>query len=530
MKYLLIVFLIVISASFISSCRTKPSENLNNKINLILRNQNNSVDEKEWNSLVAYVDSNQLSFKDLLGANQKVDPAKLKEKILDAASHRRGKEMPDIFEPQSKIGSLFKPTIKVFIENSGSMDGYVNGTTEFEAALSDLLVQIQYQYDKENLNINFINTKIYPSQVSEVKDFVEALEPGKSPYKVGDRSTSKLNEILKLILDSTSEKDISIFVSDCIYSLDKNKNTQGALEFEKSLTKGAFLEKSKQFNFATIVLKMKSKFDGSYWKKDNSSEFLPNLDRPYYIWILGANNPINELSRKIKLQSLKGFENSYSLSNRTNEKQPYYTVLKETNKIGSFKQADRHQSDVKSIEDIKYDNGQLQFAIAVDLSGVAVDSAYLKSAKNYEVSEGFVVKSIEKINRNKLSQRDMLIVERTSATHIITVSTTDKYTIQNLKIELSNKIPIWVDESSSLDDSNIKRQLNKTFGFAYLVQGVSEAYATQNPEQESYFIITVQISKEKSSGSPLSTILITIFTIVIMAFIILVLVKRRNQN
>ena len=77
--------------------------------------------------------------------------------------------------------------------------------------------------------------------MDEVHNFVEALEPEKAPYKVGDRRMSKLNEILKMILDSTNQSNISILVSDCIYSLDKKNDTEGALEFEKSLTKGAFL-------------------------------------------------------------------------------------------------------------------------------------------------------------------------------------------------------------------------------------------------------------------------------------------------
>jgi hypothetical protein len=41
----------------------------------------------------------------------------------------------------------------------------------------------------------------------------------------------------------------------------------------------------------------------------------------------------------------------------------------------------------------------------------------------------------------------------------------------------------------------IKDELDKTFGLYYLVLGVSEAYATQNPGQTSYFKITVTIKK-----------------------------------
>ncbi len=243
------------------------------------------------------------------------------------------------------------------------MDGYVRNSTEFEAALSDLLVQSQYYYDNENLSINFVNTKIYTSQIDEVQKFVEALEPEKAPYKVGDRTISKLNEILKMVLDSTNQNNISILVSDCIYSLDKKNDTEGALELEKSLTKGAFLEKSKQFGFTTIVLKMKSKCTGNYWNKDNSSVYLNGASRPYYIWIIGSKEHINEFSKNIKIQSLKGFEHSYFLSNFTKVKQPYYSVLKETNRLGRFKQADRNEKEVKSINDVEFDGGNLQLQL-----------------------------------------------------------------------------------------------------------------------------------------------------------------------
>ncbi len=109
--------------------------------------------------------------------------------------------------------------------------------------------------------------------------------------------------------------------------------------------------------------------------------------------------------------------------------------------------------------------------------------------------DGFTVKSIEKIDRNKLSQRDMVTVEKTTATHFVTVSTTSQFTTQDLKLELANKIPEWVEQSNSLDDRNVENELDKTFGLSYLVQGVSEAYATQSPEQTSYFKITVIIKK-----------------------------------
>jgi hypothetical protein len=331
-----------------------------------------------------------------------------------------------------------------------------------------------------------------------------------------------------MILDSLHKNEIVVLSSDCIYSLGKGQDSQGKLNYQKSLTHDAFNDALKKFDLETICLKMKSDFNGDYYDLNDHPTSISN-ERPYYFWLIGEKKILNEYTLKL-IRDMKGIVNSYSLSNNANEKQPYYTVLKETNKIGSFRQTDRSQLAVKNIEDIKYDNGQLQFAIAIDLSNVPVDSTYLKDVKNYKVPDGFIVKSVEEINKNKLSQRDRLILEKTPATHIITISATDKYSIQNLKIELSNQIPQWVFDSNSMNDQNIKDQLDKTFGFAYLVGGVSEAYSTQYPEQKSYFSINILINKDKTKSSPLTSIFITIFVIGLIVFIILILLKRRSQN
>lgn len=479
----------------LSSCSDDPARVLDKKINVAIRSGNN-IDEKEWNDFTRYIIDNKAEFADFMNGEE-VDTKKLTDYILAfSKEHRRGGQNdPELFNPKITTEESIKSQVKFFIENSGSMDGYIRSTTEFEAGLSDLLVQLQYHYDNKNLKVNFINTKVYPSEMNEVQNFVEELEPEKTPYKVGDRTVSKLNEILKMILDSTNNNNISILVSDCIYSLDKKNNTEGALEFEKSLTKGAFLEKSKQFSFATIILKMKSKFTGKYWNKDNGLTYLNGVSRPYYIWIIGSNEHINEFSKKINTKSLKGFEYSYFLSDFTKEKQPYYTVLKETNKIGYFKQTNRGEKDVKSINGIEYDGGTLQFAVAIDLDNIPVDSSYLTNPKNYVVPDGFSIKKIDKIDRSKLSQRDMVTVEKTTATHFVTISTTSKFTTQDLKLELSNKIPAWVEKSNSINDTDVKNQLDQTFGLSYLIQGVSEAYATQKPEQTSYFRIIITMKK-----------------------------------
>lgn len=489
------LLLLLTVCSLFYSCGTDSEEELQRKIKVDLRS-NNDVNEEEWKNIISYINEDKDKFPALINEQNEVNTDELRQLIFNIANKRRGKENPTVYNQKKETSQqLEKPHIQVFIENSASMDGYVKNATEFEAALSDLLVQIQYHYDNEYFDVNFINTKVYPSKVKEVNQFMEALEPSKAPYKVGNRSVSKLNEVFQMILDSTSKKNISILVSDCIYSLSGGKDTQGALEFQKSLTKGVFLEKSKEFDFSTLILRMNSKFDGTYYDKDNKPVQLIKETRPYYIWIFGSNEQIKFFLKTIQLKTLKGYDNSYLLSSIAQKKEPFFSVLKETNRIGGFKQIDRMSKTINAINEIEYENGILQFSIAVDMQDLPVNEKYVLQLENYQLTTGYSIKSIEKIHSNTIVKRDFLTIGKTTATHLFTIQTTNNYPIQNLTLKLSNDIPEWVKASHSSNDDDIKSQLDKTFGLNYLIKGVAEAYQTQNPENTTHLEINLTIKK-----------------------------------
>ena len=528
------IILTVVGMLFLTSCSDEPTQVLEKKINVSIRSGNN-IDAKEWNELTKYIIDNKAEFPDLVDG-ETVNTKKLTGYILAFSQqhNRRGQTDPEILSPKSDEASI-KPIVKVFVENSISMDGYVTGNSDFKSDLTEMLVLTKNYVGESNIKINFINRRPYASSKKDIANFASKLEPNSITYNVGgkDRRKSDINNIFRMLLDSLHQNEIVILTSDCIYSLGEGDETEGKLNIQKSLTHDAFNDalKLRKNDLATVCLKMASDFKGNYYDLNDHPTKI-NEKRPYYIWIIGSEDLIKEYYPKIT-KNMVGIENSYFLSNFTKEKQPFFTVLKETNKVGSFKQTDRGEKEVNSINDIKYDNGTLQFAIAIDLGNIPVDSTYLTNPKSYVVPDGFVVKSIFKIDRNKLTQRDMVIVEKTSATHYITISTTNKFTVQDLKLELSNKIPAWVEASNSIDDRNVKDELDKTFGLSYLVQGVSEAYATQNPEQTSYFKINVSILKGKKSEIGFSSVIITAFTILIVfafLFAIIALIKKRKEN
>lgn len=116
----------------------------------------------------------------------------------------------------------FNPIINVYIENSGSMDGYVKGQTEFEHIVYNYLVDLQQIGIAKELNLNYINSEILPQQ-DDITDFIEKLEPTSFKAKGGNRGSSDIALMIKDILAESNDSVVSIFISDCIFHQDKAK-------------------------------------------------------------------------------------------------------------------------------------------------------------------------------------------------------------------------------------------------------------------------------------------------------------------
>lgn len=500
---------ICIISMLFTACGIDPNDELDKKISVAIRNDN-KVDETEWNAMVSYVLINKGVFPELVDGESSVNFQKLTDRIVGIAHKRRGQTEPDIFKPVASAEITDKPEVKIFIENSGSMDGYVRGIRDFEIVVGRLLVLAKdytsYQ-GKNNFDVYFVNKNVFPApEIKELTDFANALEPKNSIYSRGERGESVLNDILEIILDSTDTNTISILVSDCIYSLGVTKDTKGSLGYQQNGTMDVFLEKFRNHpkrNIATAIYKMVSTYEGNYFPYDYNSAaknsislYNSSATRPYYIWMIGEEEVLTSFMKKINPAALKGFRNSYILYNFSRQKTPDYTILKETNVVGSFKQAEEERGNalVHSIEDVEYDNGICQFSLAVDLSNIPVDSSYLLDRDNFR-ADGYKVVSVERKNRDKLKPNEWKRLEKTSCTHIVTVSTDTKSSLRDLQLELLNNTPAWVTESSSMDDRNVIAEPDKTFGLSYLIKGVAEAYATHNPHHGSYFKIDVSVKK-----------------------------------
>lgn len=369
------------------------------------------------------------------------------------------------------------------------MDGYINGNTIYKSNLSDLIVQVRGIYGVPDTHTFFVNSNVYESNSQDIKSFISKLNKGNSEYKQGNTSTSELNETLKLILSKTNDSNISILLSDFIYSLNKNQNTEDGLGIGKSLTKDAFLQQLNKNDFSTLILKFNSDFKGRYYSYNNSVTNF-NGSRPYYILVIGDDERLRGFMKQIQLSNLKGFENSYYISNSGSFK-PSYEVFDSKLNIGKSKTSRESTNDNIILDDISMDNGTFSFTVAVDFSDLP-DQNIINNVSNYTVVGDFKIASINKrtdtfIN-DTFSSGVANKVKQTNATHFITLESTLPNFDKILSVQLTNKKPNWIINSSTEDDKVISNESLTTFGFNYFVDGIYEAYNLKNNNTNNDFL------------------------------------------
>lgn len=367
--------------------------------------------------------------------------------------------------------SIVKCVYNIYVENSGSMDGYVKGKTEFEQSVYSYLSDIKISDICSEMNLYYINSMMY-KQPSDVADFIEKLEPDTFRLRGGNRATTDISNIIGDILDSHGKDTVSILVSDFVFSPGSGVNADEYLLNQQIGIKNHFAYKKKNNpNLAMMIYQLSSKFEGKYYDRNNKPYNI-NQQRPFYMMIIGDSHHLKTLSQKIAKDKIKGSGviNSYSLS-RAAAKVDYGVLAMP--KIGSYNPDPA--SPLTSIKGAKIDrkgqNTKFMMSIGVDFSELLLDDDYLMDSANYKISNKSFMVSVDKATNN------------TKYTHIIKLSLNPQ--LANLykgplSVELLKKPSTWSESVTNPDDVGAQNiTTDKTYGFKYLVGGVYDAYSSE---------------------------------------------------
>lgn len=401
----------------------------------------------------------------------------------------KSKSAPEAMAPIQKKDTLVLEEVIFFIENSGSMFGYVTRDNEFKNSLVGLAYLPEFDHTMKKFYFingtsdSLKNSKIHTIPVGNSPEILKN-KLNQASFNVGDIKFSDLTKMFEIALDSTRGSVITALVSDCIYDVGAEDDPKTALKIEIHRTQEAFRNRLEKENIQTLIIKTSSKFDGTYYyaSKKGSTQ-IANEERPFYIIFFGENELLNKILTEESIGSkiTSPLETARFFVNDDNDVP--YQIVPSIKRIGSFK---LNFKDNHKITDANPYQGRFQFTVAVDLSSLPFPDSYLTSTSNYDCSSpNFMVTEVEKISKN---------IPGVVGTHLITISTS-KNPIGEFEIILKNVTPSWVLEADITDENQIDH--THTYGFKSLTDAISLAYLTANSKNDGRDPATFKISISK---------------------------------
>lgn len=331
--------------------------------------------------------------------------------------------------------------LKVYVENSGSMDAYMCAGSNLKDAVFDYVSDLKRL--TTSCSLYYINSKIILYN-GELKSYIKDLTPQSFARAGGNRGNTDLRDIIEKIIRANGKQTVSVFVSDCILDIPEN-----AIDFFGNCQvsiKNTFNEAlSANPDLGVEIIKLDSKFDG-YWYCGHNRELLKDAKRPYYIWIIGSQKYLAEFNKKVPIENIIGGIKEYS-AYAAPQKIPF---------------------DMNRSTYVKNHSGKINVEILVNLRGSLQSSDLYKNTAQYKSANPSQVTVIS-------------VCEITDASspysHVITLEIDNPETLKLETLTFSYPyLATWVSNSDDTTGTNVKENLDRTTGLMALIKGVAEAY------------------------------------------------------
>lgn len=391
---------------------------------------------------------------------------------------------------------------KVYIESSASMDGYVNGNTKFKTALHCIIGEVITDVLKDENNAKYYYIDSNPHLIKgSYREFVKNMSPA-SLYNeaskkdscgrvCGDRSTSDIIDIMYKVIDSTGVNDVTMFVSDCVYSPESSADIEKALNKQKTDITNKLTNKTKNLkDFGVLVYRMVSDFDGIYYTKTDAP--IPcKGKRPYFVWFFGKKSILANVYKSLSSVMADNKE-EYEVDSYIQGVVPQYEYMPYV--------APGTNGGYCSFKDKKTNNaGVYKFSFFADMSKLPFSEEFLLNSENYTCSKKCKIKKIEKIGKNSSSKSKY---NKYNYEYTIVVEGSKNERVSPMCVNVSLKAPKsnvaeWVkkynDPKGEDYDKGYDGTKIRTFGIESLIEGVDEFY--QNSKVVTF---KININNEKN--------------------------------
>ena len=358
---------------------------------------------------------------------------------------RKQVQVNAVSEPM--LSKLPKPRLNVYIENSGSMDGYMCPGSGLKDAIYDYVSDLNCNVDTTCLY--FINSQKIPFR-GELTDYITSMTPAKFRDAGGNRANTDLRSIISEVLKTVNEGTVSLFVSDCILDL-PSKDASSYLQNCQIRIKNELNSAIERVpNLGVEVLKLSSSFDGKYFYPTGGFEALKGVKRPYYVWMFGDKRQLAKLNKVAPLSRLQKYNLQGSVAFANLTVLPYEVTNR--NMTGGI---------------VLPLNGAYEVTLRVNFDETLQSDEVVRNLSNYRfLGKGAILNGVYPIT-DKDSKH----------THYINITIPQTMTggEETLLLEAPS-LPAWIAASNDESGLNIRDNLDKTTGIKYLIEGVADAY------------------------------------------------------
>jgi hypothetical protein len=330
--------------------------------------------------------------------------------------------------------------LNIYVENSGSMNGYMCNGSNLKDAVYDYASDLKKH--TTICNLFYVNSQIIPCKES-LDDYIKNLTPSSFAKAGGNLKDTDLRSIFKLIMSKHEKNTVSVFVSDCILDIPESATDFfGNCQVSIKNTFNEAIEKHP--NLGVEIVKLQSKFDG-YWFCGKNKQKLDNVKRPYYIWIIGDKNILAMLNEKVPVANIIGGIDDYCAYS-TSQPIPF--------DIEKKRYAVNH-SDKINVEVLADLRPSLQ-------EENLLENVYQYSSENPVLTKVVGIKPISKSGSNY--------------SHVIYLELSSPQTLKAASVTLSYpEMAQWVILAN--DSTGVyANSIDKTTGIQYLIKGVADAY------------------------------------------------------
>lgn len=334
--------------------------------------------------------------------------------------------------------------LKVYVENSGSMDAYMCPGSNLKDAVFDYVSDLKKLASRTSLY--YINSKVIPYK-GELNSYIKDLTPSAFAKAGGSRGNTDLMKIFSDIMESHNDNTISVLVSDCILDIPESAtNYFGQCQVSIKNTFNDAL--AKMPSLGVMIIQLESKFEG-FWFCGKNSKKLTDVKRPYYIWVIGNQQDLAAINKKVNVNDIIGGIKNYSAYASS---QPIpFTFEKSTFKVNHTK--------------------KIKVELVTDLSASLQNGLVIKNLGNYKASNPsqMTILSVQDINASN-----------SKYSHVIKFEITNPETMKEENISFSYPyLAPWVETVNDSTGKDIDNNIDKTTGILSLVKGVAEAYKNQ---------------------------------------------------